>query len=89
MPTYTYECGKCGFRFEIEQRITAAPRKRCPECRGAVHRVIHAVNHILKGPGFYATDYRKPAGACDAGAEKETDASPACSKCPQKDGGCS
>jgi len=58
MPTYHYSCEKCGYEFEIEQKITDPPRKRCPKCRGPVYRVIHPVGHILKGSGFYATDYR-------------------------------
>ncbi len=58
MPTYHYECERCGHEFEIEQRITDPPRKRCPRCRGSVYRVIHPVCHILKGSGFYRTDYR-------------------------------
>jgi putative FmdB family regulatory protein len=58
MPTYHYSCERCHYEFEIEQRITDPPRKRCPRCRGSVYRVIHPVGHILKGSGFYATDYR-------------------------------
>ena len=58
MPTYHYSCERCGYEFEIEQRITDPPRKRCTRCRGSVYRVIHPVGHILKGEGFYATDYR-------------------------------
>jgi putative FmdB family regulatory protein len=58
MPTYHYSCEKCGYEFEIEQKITAPPRKRCPRCRGSVYRVIHPVGHILRGSGFYAIDYR-------------------------------
>lgn len=58
MPTYHYSCERCGYEFEIEQRITEPPRKRCPKCRGSIYRVIYPVGHILKGSGFYATDYR-------------------------------
>jgi len=59
MPTYEYVCQKCGHRFELFQRITDAPRKRCPECKGAVRRVIGAGAGLLfKGDGFYITDYR-------------------------------
>jgi putative FmdB family regulatory protein len=58
MPTYHYRCEKCHHEFEIEQRITAPPRKRCPRCSGPIYRVIHPVGHILKGSGFYRTDYR-------------------------------
>jgi putative FmdB family regulatory protein len=59
MPTYEYECTKCGHHFEMEQRITDEPRKRCPKCRGKVMRVVSGGGgYILKGSGFYATDYR-------------------------------
>jgi len=59
MPTYEYECTKCGKSFELEQRITDRPRERCPDCRGKVTRVISGGGGIiLKGSGFYQTDYR-------------------------------
>ncbi len=58
MPTYHYSCEKCGYEFEIVQRITDPTHKRCPRCRGNIYRVIHPVGHILKGSGFYRTDYR-------------------------------
>jgi len=58
MVTYRYSCEKCGHEFDFEQRITDPPRKRCPVCRGCVYRVIQPVGHILKGSGFYRTDYR-------------------------------
>lgn len=58
MPTYHYSCERCHYEFEVEQRITDPPRKRCPRCRGSIYRVIYPVGHILKGSGFYATDYR-------------------------------
>jgi putative FmdB family regulatory protein len=71
MPTYHYSCEKCHFEFEIEQRITDPPRKRCPRCRGSVYRVIHPVGHILKGSGFYRTDYRSEDFKSKEQAEKE------------------
>ncbi|MDZ7861159.1 MAG: FmdB family zinc ribbon protein [Candidatus Krumholzibacteriota bacterium] len=58
MPTYHYACDKCGNEFEVFQNISDTPKKRCPKCRGKIYRVIHPVNHILKGSGFYKTDYR-------------------------------
>ena len=58
MPTYHYACDKCGNEFEISQNITDPPKKRCPKCHGRIYRVIYPVNHILKGSGFYKTDYR-------------------------------
>ncbi len=84
MPTYEYQCTKCGKQFEIVQRITDEPKKRCPDCRGKVFRVISGGGGvILKGTGFYVTDYRsaeykksaaadKPPPASSDGKEKKT-----------------
>jgi len=59
MPTYEYECNRCGHRFELFQSMTEPPRKRCPRCRGAVRRLFGIGGGIVfKGAGFYATDYR-------------------------------
>lgn len=59
MPTYEYECTKCGHGFERFQSMTDEPVKRCPECRCKVRRVFGTGAGILfKGSGFYQTDYR-------------------------------
>jgi putative FmdB family regulatory protein len=52
MPTYEYECEKCGLTFERMQPISAAPLKECPQCHGRVHRVISGgAGFIVKGAG--------------------------------------
>ncbi|NCC52195.1 MAG: zinc ribbon domain-containing protein [Spartobacteria bacterium] len=59
MPTYEYECQKCGHHFELFQNMSDEPVKRCPECKGKVKRLIGTGAGLLfKGGGFYATDYR-------------------------------
>lgn len=59
MPTYEYECKKCGVRFERFQSMIEEPIKVCPECGGEVRRLISAGGGVIfKGSGFYATDYR-------------------------------
>lgn len=60
MPTYEYECPSCGHRFEVFQRITEAPKRSCPSCKGRrVRRVLSGGAGLLfKGSGFYITDYR-------------------------------
>ena len=61
MPTYEYECPKCGVRFEEFQSMKDAPLTKCPtpKCRGKVKRLIGAgAGLIFKGSGFYITDYR-------------------------------
>ena len=77
MPTYEYECRKCGHRFETFQSITAPPVKTCPQCRGKVARLLSGgAGIIFKGSGFYQTDYKKTANASYAhpqGGEKKAD----------------
>ena len=59
MPTYDYECRKCGHQFEVFQMMSEEPLKRCPECSGKVRRLIGSgAGIIFKGSGFYQTDYR-------------------------------
>ena len=59
MPTYEYECEKCGHRFEVFQSMKDEPKKRCPKCKGKVRRLIGTgAGMIFKGSGFYVTDYR-------------------------------
>jgi len=60
MPTYDYECQKCGHNFELFQGINDQPRSRCPKCRGKVRRLIgNGIGIVFKGSGFYVTDSRK------------------------------
>jgi len=64
MPTYEYECRHCGHRFELSQKITDKPLSQCPKCSKKVTRLIGSGSGIIfKGPGFYATDYRKKSKA--------------------------
>ena len=56
MPTYEYRCAKCG-EFEVTQRITDSPLKKCPTCRSKVTKLISNTSFQLKGSGWYVTDY--------------------------------
>lgn len=86
MPTYEYECRKCEHHFELFQRISDAPAKRCPKCRGAVRRVIGTGAGLLfKGSGFYITDYRSEGYNKAKKAESAPPAAPAASA-PSKSG---
>ena len=77
MPTYEYECLNCGHHFEIFQKMSDEPVKTCPKCRKRVRRLIGAGGGIIfKGPGFYATDYRKPDTSKTAQTSKEQKTSP-------------
>lgn len=82
MPTYEYECDKCGKVFDLFQPITESPRKKLRsadprpcKCNAAVTRRISTGGGLIfKGSGFYLTDYRsesyKEAAKADSGEKK-------------------
>lgn len=84
MPTYEYECDKCREVFEIRQRITEPALTTHDQCGGAVRRLLSPAPFILKGDGWYVTDYpsdsRKKAVAAEKGpsekAETKTESKP-------------
>jgi putative FmdB family regulatory protein len=59
MPFYEYRCKACGHELEMMQRITEEPQRKCPSCGGQLNRLISNTSFILKGTGWYATDYAK------------------------------
>ena len=64
MPTYEYECQKCGHPFEAVQSMKDPHLTECPQegCEGPVKRKISlGSGFIFKGNGFYITDYRSDA----------------------------
>ena len=73
MPTYVYECRKCGHQFDQFQAISAAPLKTCPKCKGRVARMLTTgAGIIFKGSGFYQTDYKKSGHVAPAAEKPET-----------------
>ena len=58
MPIYEYKCNKCGV-FEAMQGIKESALKKCPTCNSKVERQMSRGSFILKGSGWYATDYAK------------------------------
>ena len=59
MPIYEYECNKCGHRFEVIQKVSDAPLKKCEKCKGKAERLISSPAIQFKGTGWYVTDYAK------------------------------
>lgn len=76
MPTYEYECQKCGESLEVFQSITDKPLQRCKKCRGKLKKLIGTgAGIIFKGSGFYQTDYRSSDYKKKAEAEKTSSSS--------------
>lgn len=57
MPLYEYECFLCRHRFERIQRVSSDPMRECPDCGGAVRRLLGTPALQFKGSGWYVTDY--------------------------------
>ncbi|NNG47230.1 MAG: zinc ribbon domain-containing protein [Deltaproteobacteria bacterium] len=96
MPIYEYQCRKCQRVTEKIQGVQDSPLRKCPSCGGKLEKMMSPGAFVLKGSGFYATDYAhkgndngKGAGrgkgdgketACPAAGEAAT---PACAGCPK------
>src|ERR1700737_4918001 len=71
MPIYEYQCPKCGV-FEVTRRITEAPLKRCPTCKAKVERILSRTSFVLKGSGWYATDYARSGSKTESSTDSTT-----------------
>ena len=73
MPLYEYECFLCKHKFEKIRRVANASDVVCPECGGAVRRLLGAPALQFKGSGWYVTDYGKGNGGHSAALAKKED----------------
>jgi putative FmdB family regulatory protein len=71
VPTYDYQCDACGKTYEVWQRISAPPLTTCQHCQGPVRRLLAPAPFILKGSGWYVTDYPSEARKKAVEAEKK------------------
>ncbi len=73
MPIYTYECTKCGLRFDRRQKFSDKPLRTCPECRGTVRKLIQPAGIVFKGSGWYITDSKHSSSVTVPSANKDKD----------------
>jgi len=80
VPIYEYKCKKCSKQFEVTQKMTDAPLIKCESCGGRLTKLITSTSFVLKGSGWYVTDYpsaeRKKALGSEKPADKSRDAKP-------------
>ena len=77
MPIYEYACESCGHRFDKLMRMSD-PAPACPECEGAVRKLISASSFVLKGGGWYKDHYGlKGGGGTSSGSESSKSPAPA------------
>lgn len=71
MPIYEYTCQRCG-DFEVMQRISEDPLKKCPTCGTKVSKLISRSAFHLKGSGWYITDYARNGSGKNASDETKS-----------------
>jgi putative FmdB family regulatory protein len=69
MPIYEYECKACG-PFEVMQKITEKPLKKCEKCGGPVHKLVSLSSFALVGGGWYKDLYASTSHPSDAAKDK-------------------
>ncbi len=57
MPIYEYRCNDCQQLFEEWQKGFEEKDMVCPVCGGVSSRLISNSAFVLKGSGWYVTDY--------------------------------
>jgi putative FmdB family regulatory protein len=96
VPIYEYQCRKCHGVTEKIQAVEDPPLRKCPSCGGKLEKMMSPGSFVLKGSGWYATDYAHKGSDNGKGAGrgkgdgKETTcpaaggtAPPACAGCPK------
>lgn len=86
MPIYEFECESCHTITEVVQSISAPPLAQCPQCQGAVKKLISQSSFHLKGGGWYADGYSAPPKKESSPKESSPKESPKKS-CPKAEGG--
>lgn len=66
MPIYEYLCEQCGGLFEMMLKFSDSQPRKCRQCGGKLKKQISNTTFVLKGTGWYATDY----GKNDSGGKK-------------------
>lgn len=69
MPIYEYHCHKCDEVFQVKQKIHDEKLTTHERCGGELERLISSTSFVLKGTGWYKTDYAGGASAKAAGSE--------------------
>lgn len=57
MPVYEYQCSKCKQKTEYLQKFTDKPKQICEQCGGKLKKLLSQSSFVLKGTGWYKTDY--------------------------------
>ena len=87
MPIYEYECPNCGNVFEEWGKASEAHKEEpCPKCGTPSKRVMSRTSFVLKGDGWYVSDYGYRKGIKDDAGGKADVPLPAKPVAPAKQG---
>ena len=95
MPIYEYRCSDCEHIFEEWQKGFEDKDVACPVCGHKAKRIISNTAFVLKGTGWYVTDYCRSNGSGSAaaggngtngtnGAAKAAESAPSADSAPAK-----
>src|SRR6185312_11373890 len=70
MPIYEYQCDGCNEVFEVFQKVSDPPPEKHTCGSTQVHRVLSNTSFVLKGTGWYITDYARKDGGGESGGGK-------------------
>jgi putative FmdB family regulatory protein len=80
MPVYEYECTSCNGRFEMTRKFSDPEVTVCQLCNAqSVRKLLSPTSFVLKGSGWYATDYA---------GKKSGDPEKPCKEESKKESGC-
>ncbi len=69
MPIYEYQCPNCRHTFEEWVRLADAHgQEPCPKCGAPSPRIMSHTSFVLKGGGWYVSDYGYRKGVKEDGA---------------------
>ncbi len=70
MPIYEYRCGSCSQTSEHLQKMSDPAPDACPHCgNGPLSKLMSQTSFILKGGGWYVTDFRDKKTAKGTGGQ--------------------
>jgi putative FmdB family regulatory protein len=75
MPIYEYRCDLCGKEFEEWQKFSDPVVDKCPTCGGKSRRLISQCTFVLKGTGWYVTDYGRKDNSSSEGTPPKKEVS--------------
>ncbi|NUN12365.1 MAG: zinc ribbon domain-containing protein [Myxococcales bacterium] len=87
MPIYEYRCKQCGTEFEKMRRVSDDSPVICERCQSDdTEKLLSKTSFVLKGSGWYVTDYARGGEKKEKTADSKTESSTSEEKTKSADG---